>query len=136
MAIQVKRIQTLQVDLQTKPGALSAVLEAFRAGGVNVISSWAYEMGPGQAHGIFYASDPAKARKALEGLGLKANEGNACWAEGDDKVGVYADLLKKIAAAGVNLGATDAFGVGGRFATVFFVDKAEDFPALCKALGC
>ncbi len=66
-------------------------------------------------------------------MGKDPRFGKACWAEGKDAIGQYAALLKKIAAAGVNLHATDAFGVEGHFATVFF---AEDFQGLCKALGC
>jgi predicted amino acid-binding ACT domain protein len=68
-------------------------------------------------------------------MGKNPAQGWACYAEGSDQVGVYADLLQKIAKAGINLHATDAFAVGGKFATVFFAEQ-KDVPALCKALGC
>ena len=132
---QVKKIQTLKVKLKPEPGSWSTVFSAFKGAGVNVVASWAYEMGPGDAEGIVYPSDLNKAKAALTKLGLSATPMTAVYAEDTDKVGIYADLLAKIAAAGVNLAATDAFGVGGRFATVFFADE-KDVPALCKALGC
>jgi len=135
MAASVKKIETIEVDLQARPGALSEVYCAFRDAGVNVVASWAFEMGPGQAKGIFCASDTAKAIDVLTKRGLKPVSGNACWAQGEDAIGVYCELLEKIKNAGVNLHATDAFAVGGKFATVFFAD-AKDYAALCKALNC
>ena len=135
MATTTKKIQTLEVDLETRPGSLSKVYGAFKEEKINVLATWAYEMGPGQGKAIIYASDFTKAKNVLNQLGLKPKAGSACYAEGDDAVGAYADLLQKIAKAGVNLHATDAFGVGGKFATVFFADD-KDMPDLCKALGC
>lgn len=135
-ATSVKAIETITVDLEPKPGSLNAVLQAFREAGVDLRASWAFEMGPGMpGKGIFYAADTAKAEAALKALGKKPVRGRACWAEGEDKVGAYARLLAKVAAAGVNLHATDALGVGGRFCTVLFADE-KDCDKLCKALGC
>ena len=68
-------------------------------------------------------------------MGMKPTVGNACWIEGEDKVGTYAETLGKIAKAGVNIGATDAFSIDGRFASVLFVAEPNQFPVLCKALN-
>jgi len=35
----------------------------------------------------------------------------------------------------VNLEATDAFGIGGKFAAVLFANQ-KDIPKLCQTLGC
>jgi len=43
------------------------------------------------------------------------------------------DMLKKIESSNVNLHATDAFGIEGKFGTVFFADSSK-LPDLCKAL--
>jgi len=51
------------------------------------------------------------------------------------RLDTYAELLQKIAKAGINLHATDALSTNGRFATVFFADQ-KDIPNLCTALGC
>ena len=133
MATHVKKIQTLTVPLDTKPGALSHVYTAFKEAGIKILASWAYEMGPNQAQAHFYAADTTKAKDVLTKLGKKTTIEDAVYAEGDDQVGVYAELLAKVTKAGVNIEATDAFGVNGKFATVFF---AKDTTALCKALGC
>jgi hypothetical protein len=133
MATKVKRITTLTISLEAAPGALSAVYSAFKEAGVNILASWGYEMGPGQAQAHFYAADEKKAKEVLTKIGKKPSSDDAVYAEGDDKLGAYAELLAKIAKAGVNISATDAFAQQGRFAAVFFSD---DVPALCKALGC
>jgi hypothetical protein len=64
---------------------------------------------------------------------MKPVFGDACYAEGEDRVGIYAKLLMKISGAGINVGATDAFGVNGKFAIVFF---AQNCKGLYKPLGC
>jgi hypothetical protein len=49
----------------------------------------------------------------------------------------YTALLKKIGDAGINLEATDAFAIGGKYAAIFFVDQ-KDIPKLdwLRALCC
>jgi len=135
MAVKTKKAETLTVKLETKPGSLAQICGALRESGVNVISCWAYEMGPGEAQAHFYAADTKKAKDVLNKMGRKPEMGKICFAEGEDTLGCYSDLLTKISKAGVNLHATDAFGIGGKFGAAFFCDD-KDFPALCKALGC
>src|SRR5262245_1085008 len=114
MATKVKKITVLTVSLEPAPGALSTVYSAFKEAGVNILAAWGYEMGPGQAQAHFYAADDKKAKEVLVKLGKKPTPDDAVWAEGDDKVGAYAELLAKIAKAGVNISATDAFALQGK----------------------
>ncbi len=134
MTTTIKKVETLTIHLATEAGALAKVYRAFKEAGVNIIGSWGFEMGPGHAEAIFYAEDTAKAKDVLTKLDKNPTTGNACFVTGTDKIGTYSELLEKIAAAGVNLNATDAIGVGGNFATLFFAGE-KDFPNLCKALG-
>ncbi len=57
MSASVIAIKTVEVDLEPKTGALGEVYDAFLEAGVDVSASWAFEMGPGQAEGIFYVKD-------------------------------------------------------------------------------
>ena len=131
---KAKRIQTLDIALPAEPGALARVYSGFREAGVNVISSWGYEMGPNDGRAHFFVTDIEKTRTVLTKMGFKPTTSDACWIEGDDKVGAYAEILSQLAKANVNIGATDAFSINGRFAAVLFVSRPTDFPALCKAL--
>jgi len=130
-----KKIEILTYKLDAKPGALAKVFASFREAKVNVIASWAYQMGPTEAQGHVYASDTAKAKDVLTKMGKEPKTENACCVEDVDEIGRYAALLKKIGDAGINLEATDAFAVGGKFGALFFVDQ-KDIPKLCQALGC
>lgn len=135
MAIQVKKVDTVTIDLASNSGSLYQVYAAFKRAHVSIISSWAYELCPGKARIILYSSDTEKTKKVLTEMGKKPQLGKACYATGDDHTGVYAELLEQIKEAGVNLIASDAFGVEGRFAAIFFC-KDEDLKALCSALHC
>ena len=130
-----KKIEILTYKLEPKPGALAKVFASFREAKVNVIASWAYQTGPNDAQGHVYASDTAKAKDVLTKTGAQPKVEYACYVEDADEVGRYAGLLKKIGDAGLNLEASDAFAIGGKFATVLFVNQ-KDIPKLCQTLGC
>lgn len=134
MPFKAKKIQTLDVPLVAKPGALAQVYGAFKEAGINVIASWGYQMGPNEAQAHFYVSDIEKTRNVLTKMGMKPTLTDACWVEGDDKIGQYAEVLGKVAKAGVNISATDAFSIGNRWATVLFADNAAEAKNMWKAL--
>ena len=129
-----KKIEVLTVKVDPKPGALARILGAFREANVNITASWGYQMGPGEAQAHFFTADTERARSALTKAGKTPKTETAFWVEDADKVGSYHSVLEKIAKAGVNIEATDAFGIGGRFATVIFVAEG-DVAKAAKALG-
>src|SRR2546422_4543274 len=97
MASQIKKIDVLTVKLDAKPGALAQIYSAFRDAKVNVLESWAYEMGPGEAKAHFHAADSDKAKEALAKLGKQAKVEPVFLATGNDQIGVYHEVLDKIA---------------------------------------
>jgi len=129
-----RKIDVLTVKLDPKPGALAQVLGAFREAKVNLTASWAYQMGPGEAQAHFFTADADRAKQALTKLGKTPKTEAAFWVEDADKIGNYHSVLEKFAKAGVNIEATDAFGIGGKFATVIFVAEG-DVGKAAKALG-
>jgi hypothetical protein len=129
-----RKIDLLTVKLDPKPGALAQVLGAFREAKVNLTASWAYQMGPGEAEAHFFTADLDRARQALTKLGKKPTTQSAFWVDDADQIGNYFSVLQKIAQAGINIEATDAFGIGGKFATVIFVNE-KDVAKTAKALG-
>ncbi len=129
-----KRIQTINCGVPTEVGTAARIYGAFKESNIDVISSWCYDMGDeGQCH--FYVKDLDKTKTTLTKMGFKPTVGNACWVEGDNKVGLYAEVLGKCAKAGVNITATDAFAVGTHFAAVLFCEES-DYAKLCKCLNC
>ena len=120
-----RKIDVLTVKLDPKPRALAQVRSAFREAKVNLTASWAYQMGPTEAQAHFFAADADRAKQALTKLGKAPKTEAAFWVEDADKIGNYHGVLEKLAKAGVNIEATDAFGIGGKFATVIFVAEGD-----------
>ena len=135
MSKTVKRIQTLDVTLPTEPGAMGRVFGIFREANVDVVATWGYEMGPNQGQAHFLVQDVELARKTLTQAGLNPTTTDAIWMETDNKIGPYAETLTTLGKAGLNIGATDAFAIGNRFATVIFPADVKDFPKFCTTLG-
>ena len=129
-----KKIELLTVKLDPKPGTLAQVMSAFRDAKVNLSASWAYQMGPGEAQAHFFTADLDRAKQALTKIGKSPKTEPAFWVDDADQVGNYLAVLQKLEKAGINIEATDAFAIGGKFATVIFV-AANDVPKAAKALG-
>ena len=129
-----RKIDVLTVKLDPKPGALAQVLSAFREAKVNLTASWGYQMGPAEAQAHFFTADVDRAKQALTKLGKTPKTDPAFWVEDADKIGSYHGVVEKLAKAGVNIEATDAFGIGGKFAAVIFVAEG-DVSKAAKALG-
>src|SRR5256885_5013902 len=129
-----KKIDVLTVKLDPKPGALVQILGAFREAKVNVTASWGYQMGPQEAQAHFFTADADRAKQELTKLGKTPKTEAAFWVEDADKLGNYHSVLEKIAKAGVNVEATDAFGIGGEVATRIFFGAGGGGEA-AQALG-
>jgi hypothetical protein len=135
MAFTSKRIDVLKIPLESKPGSFAKVYRAFREAGVDVNATWGYQMGPDAAEANIFPKDINKAKAALDKIGVKSTPNQAVWIDGKDEIGVYLEALDKLEKANVSIEASDAFGVGGRFACVMFFDD-KNREAGCKALGC
>src|SRR5256886_10644886 len=61
-----------------------------------------------------------RAKQALTKLSKTPKTEAAFWIEDADKIGNYHSVLEKLAKAGINIEATDAFGIGGEFAPLIF----------------
>ena len=129
-----KKIELLTVKVDAKPGALAQVLAALREAKVNLKASWGYQMGPGEAQAHFFTADSDLAKQVLGKQGKTPTTESAFWVEDADQVGNYHGVLQKIAQAGINVEATTAFAIGGKFATVIFVAQG-DVARTAKALG-
>lgn len=135
MAFTSKKIECIKIPLESKPGSFAKVYRAFREAGVEVNATWGYQMGPDAAEANIYPKDVSKAKAALDKLGIKSSVNYAVWLDGNDELGVYLEALEALEKANVSIEASDAFGVGGRFACVMFFDD-KNREAGCKALGC
>ncbi len=93
----------LYFTMPTHVGALAEVTEALRDAGVNIRAIGAYDK---EDHGEFMliVSDTATAKTALEKLGVKPVEKTVVPVEVTDRPGALAEVARKVADAGINIG--------------------------------
>lgn len=93
----------LTVTLEDRPGALAGACEALGGAGINIEGCCAVR-GDGEARFQVLVEDAEGARSALEKAGYEvSSERDVLVVELQDRPGAAADVLTRIAAAGVNL---------------------------------
>jgi predicted amino acid-binding ACT domain protein len=136
MAQTIRRVEYYYVLVPDKPGAGAAVLNALRDGGVNLLAYLGFPAGRGKSQLDLVPEDPATLKQVAKAARLKLSRAKRAFlVEGDDRIGVVADLAQKLAAAKVNITAACATGAGsGRYGMVVWVRPAS-YGKAAKALG-
>jgi hypothetical protein len=135
MAESIRRVQYFYVMAPDKPGEGARALQALKEAGVNLLAFTGFPVGK-RAQLDFVPEDPAAFRAAARAAKWKVTGPKVGFLiEGDDRTGVMADILGKLAAAKVNLVASDAVVAGsGRFGAILWV-KPRDVNRTAKLLG-
>jgi len=135
MADTIRLVEYFYVTVPDKAGEGVRVLAALRDAGVNLR---AYSGFPASRRSQldFVPTDPAAFRAAARRLKLKVTgPKRAFLLEGTDRVGAVANVLEKLAAAGVNVTAMDAVCAGdGRWGGILWV-KPKDVKKVAGLLG-
>jgi hypothetical protein len=93
----------ITIVLQNRPGTLADASEALGRAGVNIEGGCGF---PCQGEGIFHVlvQDASRAREAAEAVGLEVrDERDVVVTRVEDRPGTLGALLRRIAAAGVNV---------------------------------
>lgn len=99
---KAKKVKQLSFSLPDRVGLLSEVSTALAGAKVNVFAVCAYGMDE-RASILLTVDSPAKAKKALAGLGVEIVEEDIIGVELPNKVGKLQKVAKKIADAGINI---------------------------------
>ena len=136
MAEVVRRIDYYYAPVPDKPGEAARILSALHQAGVNLLGFTGFPEGARKAQLDFLPEDPAAFAKAARQAGLKLSKKKAGFLiQGDDRPGAVAELMGKLAAAGINVTSIQAITAGaGRYSAVLWV-KAPDVRKAAKALG-
>jgi hypothetical protein len=135
MADTVKRVQYFYTEVPDKPGEGARVLSVLKDAGVNLLAYSGFPKGR-RAQIDFIPADlvafRAASRKAkLTLVGPKTG----FLIQGDDRPGVLAEIIAKLAAAKVNVTACDAVAAGeGRYGAILWV-KPQDVQKAARVLG-
>ena len=135
MAESIRKVQYFYVMAPDKPGEGARALQTLRDAGVNLLAFSGFPAGK-RAQLDFIPEDPAAFRAVARKAKWKVTGPKVGFLiEGDDRTGVMADLYAKLAAARINITASDAVIAGaGRFGAILWV-KARDVNRTAKALG-
>jgi hypothetical protein len=131
----VRVVDYFYVMTPHKPGVGAAMLGALRAAGVNLLAFSGFPSGRG-AQIDFVPEDGAAFRAAAKAAKWKlTGPKRAFLVTGDDRPGVVADLMQKLAAARINVTAVDAVCAGaGRYGAILWV-APRDVTRAARVLG-
>ncbi|MGH9158526.1 MAG: hypothetical protein ACRD2X_00860 [Vicinamibacteraceae bacterium] len=135
MAEQVRLVDYFYVLVPDKPGAGSHILQQLKDADVNLLAFSGFPEGR-RAQLDFVPEDPA----ALKQLARRAKwklvgPKKAFLIADEDRVGAMADLLGRLANAGINVIASDAVATrAGQFGVILWV-APRDVRKAAKALG-
>jgi hypothetical protein len=135
MAETIRRVQYFYVMAPDRPGEGARALQTLRDAGVNLLAFSGFPAGKG-AQLDFVPENPAEFRAAARKAKWKVTGPKVGFlVEGDDRTGVMADILGKLATAKINVVASDAVVAGaGRFGAILWV-KPRDVARTAKVLG-
>ncbi|MBM3470090.1 MAG: hypothetical protein FJX73_04770 [Armatimonadetes bacterium] len=135
MSDAIRLVDYFYTEASDKPGEGARVLGHLKEAGVNLIGFHGFPKGR-RAQLVFLPSDPAAFKAAARKAKWKVvGPKKAFVIEGDDRVGALVEHFQRLAAAKVNVTASDAVSAGaGRFGAIFWV-KARDVKRAAKALS-
>ena len=131
----VRRVDYYYTTTSDKPGEGARVLGVFRDAGVNLLAFHAFPSAR-RTQLDFVPSDGAAFVAAAKAAKIKLSKPKAVFHfEGDDRIGVMANLLGRLAAAGINATASEAVCTSsGRFAGLLWV-APRDVKKAAQVLG-
>jgi hypothetical protein len=135
MAESIRRVQYFYVMAPDKPGEGARALNALKEAGVNLLAFSGFPAGK-RAQLDFVPENPAEFRSFARKAKWKVTGPKVGFLiEGDDRTGVMAEIYEKLAAARINIVASDAVVAGaGRFGAILWV-KPRDIGRTAKVLG-
>ncbi|MEE9275599.1 MAG: ACT domain-containing protein [bacterium] len=135
MAESIRAVDYYYVSSPDKPGAGAGVLGALRDAGVNLLAVHAFPSGRRVQVDIVPEDAKAFLKVARREKFKLSRKKKAFLVEGGDRIGVLAEILEKVAAAGINVTAATALTAGrSRYGAIFWV-KPKDQRRAAKVLG-
>jgi hypothetical protein len=134
MADVIRKVSYFAMDVADKPGEAARVLTALSRAGVNLLAFSGFPRGR-RAQLDFIPEDVELFRKALSTAKLKAQSKKTGFlVQGDDRPGAVAEVLQKLADAGINVTAVDGVSAGaGRWGAILWV-KPQSVNKAAKVL--
>lgn len=135
MADTVQLVEYFYVMAPNKPGEGARLLGALRESGINLLAFSGFPEGRGSQLD-FVPADPAAFRQFAKSHKWKVKGTKRAFVVGgDDRVGVVAEILRRLAEVRVNVTAIDAVCAGaGRYGAILWV-APRDVTKTARLLG-
>jgi hypothetical protein len=135
MADSVQRVDYFYVQTPNKPGEGARYLAALHEAGINLLAFSGFPEGRGSQLDFVPADAAAFRGFARRSKWKISGPKRAFLLGGEDRVGVIAEMLGKLAAARINVTAIDAACAGaGRYGAILWV-AARDYNRAARILG-
>ncbi len=128
-----KRVTYFKAKVEDKPGALLALAKNLKTKNLGLVSLKGVGLA-GQGDILVVTKSPDDLRNEWKAMGALVEEGTAFFLSGEDKTGALLTSLEALANAGVNIVATEAIAVGGRYGAILWV-APSDMEKTAQALG-
>ena len=135
MAEEIRRVDYYYVNVPDKPGEGHRILAALHQAGINLLGFSAFPQGR-KSQLDFLPADSAAFAKAAKSGGIKLSKKKSCLLiQGEDRAGALAEVVGKLAHAGINVTSVQAACAGaGRYGALLWV-KPRDLRKAAKSLG-
>jgi hypothetical protein len=136
MADEVKKVEYYYMTVPDKPGEAHRILTAVHQAGINLLGFSAFPHGARKSQLDFIVKDSAAFVKAAKAANLGVGKKKSGFLiQGEDRPGAVAEVLGKLAEAGINVTSVQAVCAGsGRYGGLLWV-KQPDLRRAVKALG-
>jgi hypothetical protein len=127
MADTVKSVDYYYVTVQDEPGEGTRILSALKDSGVNLVAFLGFPLGDGRSQLDLVPEDSQSLVEAAQRSGITLSDAKrALMIQGNDRVGVVAEITAKLADANINLTAAAATVAGsGRYGMIVWVAPAD-----------
>ena len=130
----IRKVDYFKALVQDKAGEGARILSALLGEGIDLLAFTGFPRGR-KAQLDFVPENGPAFRKAAKKVGLAVTKNTAFLVQGQDCPGAIAEIVSKLADAGVSITALDAVAAGGgRYGAILWVKPAEVRKA-AKALG-
>ena len=135
MADTIRRVDYFYVEVPDRPGVGADVLAHLKESGVNLVALTGFPRGR-RAQIDFVPEDARAFREAARKARWKVTGPKKGFlAQGEDRPGAIAEILRALAGAGINVTAIDAVCAGaGRYGALFWV-APRDVGRTARVLG-
>jgi hypothetical protein len=135
MADTIRRVEYFYVHVPNKPGEGARLLAVLKEAGINLLAFSGFPQGQ-RSQLDFVPADASSFPQAARKAGWKlTGPKRAFLVQGDDRVGVMAEVHEKLAGAKINVTAVDAVCAGaGRYGAILWV-APRDFNRAATVLG-